>query len=189
MQRRQFLGMIGLLTTPLQLLAANRKPTPEDVEGPFYPVVPIPVRSNLVRVGQNLMGQPILLSGRVLDRQGKPLNGAKVEIWQCDGRGLYEHPAQDGYERFDANFYGFGAQLTNEQGYYRFTTLYPVPYTGRPPHIHVKVWQGDQVLLTTQLYLQGNTGGSWFKSQREPLQISPKKAADGTLAADFTFVV
>jgi len=189
MQRRQFLGLIGLFGAPLQLLAANRKPTPEDVEGPFYPVVPIPLRSELVRASGNLTGQPVVLSGRVLDRQGNPLKGTKVEIWQCDGRGIYEHPAQEGYEQFDANFDGFGAQLTNSQGYYRFTTLYPVPYSGRPPHIHVKVWQGNQAMLTTQLYLQGNTGSSWFKSQREPLQINPKRAADGTLKAEFTFVV
>lgn len=189
MQRRHFLGLIGLFGAPLQLLAANRKPTPEDVEGPFYPVTPIPVRSNLVRKNKDLTGQPILLSGRVLDRAGKPLVSAKVEIWQCDGRGVYEHPAQDGYEQFDANFDGFGAQLTDKQGYYQFTTLYPVPYAGRPPHVHVKVWQDNQSILTTQLYLQGNTGNSWFKSQRDQLQINPQKAADGMMKAEFTFVV
>ncbi len=189
MQRRQFLGLFGLLATPFELLAANRKSTPEDAEGPFYPVVPIPVRSNLVRANDNLVGQPIALTGRVLDRQGNPLTGAKIEIWQCDGRGVYQHPLQDGADKFDPNFDGFGAQLTNEQGYYQFTTLYPVPYTGRPPHIHVKLWQNDQALLTTQLYLEGKTGNSWFQSQRELLQIDPKRDAKGALKAEFTFVV
>ena len=189
MQRRQFLGLFGLLAAPLELLAANRTPTPDDAEGPFYPVVPIPIRSNLVRAKNDLVGEPITLAGRVLNRQGKPLAGAKVEIWQCDGRGVYDHPSQDGYEKFDANFDGFGAQLTNQQGYYQFTTLYPVPYTGRPPHIHVKLWQNDQTLLTTQLYLEGKTGNSWFQSQRELLQIDPKRDANGVLKTEFTFVV
>ena len=189
MQRRQFLGLFGLLATPFELLAANRKPTPEDVEGPFYPVVPIPVRSNLIRQNDDLVGQPIQLAGRVLNRKGNALSNLKVEIWQCDGRGVYEHPSQDGYEQFDSNFDGFGAQLTNEQGYYQFTTLYPVPYTGRPPHIHVKLRHQGQVLLTTQLYLKGSTGNSWFKSQREQLQISPKRDKKGVLRAEFTFVV
>ena len=189
MQRRQFLGLLGFLATPFDLLAANRKPTPEDQEGPFYPVDPIPLRSNLVRINKGLIGQPMALVGRVLNRQGQPLPNLKVEIWQCDGRGVYEHPLQDGRENFDANFDGFGAQLTNEQGYYQFTTLFPVPYTGRPPHIHVKLLQNNQTLLTTQLYLEGNTGNSWFSSQRNPLQIAPKKAANGTLRAEFTFIV
>lgn len=189
MQRRQFLGLIGFLAAPVQLLAANRKPTPEDVEGPYYPVVPIPVRSNLVRPGKDLVGQPIELSGRVLDRQGNPLRDAKVEIWQCDGRGIYVHPAQIGTEGFDPNFDGFGAQLTNEQGYYRFTTLYPAPYPGRPPHIHVKLWQNGEAMLTTQLYLEGKTGNGWFKSHRELLQIDPKLDDQGVMRAEFTFVV
>ncbi|MGB1311118.1 MAG: hypothetical protein ACPG47_07885 [Leucothrix sp.] len=189
MQRRQFLGLISLFAAPFELLAANRKPTPEDVEGPFYPVVPIPERSNLVRVNDKLAGQAIELSGRVLDRQGKPLVGTKIEIWQCDGRGVYQHPLQDNHESFDANFDGFGAQIANEQGYYQFTTLSPVPYTGRPPHIHIKLWKDNAPLLTTQLYLAGNTGGSWFSAQRERLQISPKAQPNGLLKAEFTFVV
>lgn len=189
MQRRQFLGLVGFLATPFELLADNRKPTPEDVEGPFYPVVPIPMQSNLVRVSDKLIGEPITLAGRVLDRHGKPVNNVKVEIWQSDGQGIYQHPSQEGNERFDTHFDGFGAQLTNEQGYYNFTTLYPVPYNGRPPHIHVKLWQNGGALLTTQLYLEGKTGGGWFKSQREQLQIAPKREANGALKAEFTFIV
>ena len=188
MQRRQFLGVIGLFATPFELFAASRKPTPQDVEGPFYPVVRIPVRSNLINSNSGLIGQPLALSGRVLDRTGAPLPGTKVEIWQCDGRGLYDHPLQDRQEDFDANFAGFGAQVTDAQGFYQFTTLFPVPYTGRPPHIHVKLLQNDETLLTTQLYLEGKTGSSWFGS-RDALQIEPTKTNEGGMQAEFTFVV
>ena len=189
MQRQQFLYLLGLSVLPFRLLAANRQPTPPQTEGPFYPVVPIPLRSSLIRDEKNLVGEVMQLDGRILDRQNNPLAGAKIEIWQCDGNGRYAHPAQDGYQRFDPGFEGFGAQRTNHRGEYHFTTLYPVPYPGRPPHIHVKIWQGNQERLTTQLYLQGNTGGVWFRSRREPLQIDPRPEMDGWAKARFTFVV
>ena len=135
MQRQQFLYLLGLSVLPFRLLAANRQPTPPQTEGPFYPVVSIPLRSSLIRDEKNLVGEVMQLDGRILDRQNNPLAGAKIEIWQCDGNGRYAHPAQDGYQRFDPGFEGFGAQRTNHRGEYHFTTLYPVPYPGRPaPH-------------------------------------------------------
>ena len=187
MQRRQFLSALSLLTLPMQLLAAKRRVTPADAEGPFYPVKAIPLRSHLFKDSQALK-ETMLLNGQVLDKTGKPLVGAKIEIWQCDKNGLYDHPSQHDTESFDSSFSGFGAQLTNEQGYYNFTTLYPAPYTGRPPHIHVKIWEKNNELLTTQLYLKGNTGG-WFSSRRESLQINPKKDTNGKMTAKYTFVV
>ncbi len=189
MQRRQFLTLMGLLALPFRLLAANRQPTPSQAEGPFYPVVPIPLRSTLITDEKNLVGTAIELAGRVLDQHGRPLAGARIEIWQCDGNGLYAHPAQHGHQGLDPSFKGFGAQLTDPQGDYSFTTLYPVPYPGRPPHIHVKILQQDRELLTTQLYLQGNTGSGWFRSQRQLLQIDPQRDIDGQIKAQFTFVV
>lgn len=188
MKRRTFLSLASLSALPLQLFAATRKPTPADQEGPFYPVDPIPVRDNLILNTQIPANETMQLTGRVLDQQGQPLTNAKIEIWQCDGAGVYDHPRQSNTEDFDRNFGGYGAQITNEQGYYQFTTLYPVPYTGRPPHIHIKLWHDDKELLTTQLYLEGNTGSSWFGS-RDPLQIAPKKTTDGGLKAQYTFVV
>ena len=188
MQRRQFLGFISLLTLPFHVLHAKTRPTPADTEGPFYPVKPIPLESNLL-VGNALSNSAMEISGRVLDKQGNPLTNAKIEIWQCDLNGIYDHPRQHDTDSFDRNFKGFGAQLTNAQGYYSFTTIFPAPYTGRPPHIHVKIWHKKNELLTTQLYLQGNTGSSWYTSLREPLQINPKKDAGGKMKATFTFVV
>ncbi len=189
MRRQQFLYLMGLSALPFRLFAADLPLTPSQSEGPFYPVVPIPLRSSLIRDEKNLEGEVLQLDGRVLDRQGDPLAGARIEIWQCDGNGVYAHPAQDGHQHFDPGFEGFGAQLTGHQGGYRFTTLYPVPYPGRPPHIHVKIWQSSQERLTTQLYLRGNLGRGWFKSQREPLQIDPRTEIGGRAKARFTFVV
>ncbi len=190
MKRRHFLGLASLLTLATPSWATTtRQPTPAETEGPFYPVKPIPLQADLIRTAAGLQGKIMQLGGRVLNAQGKPLTNIKVEIWQCDGQGLYDHPRQTGLERLDPHFAGSGATLTDAQGNYRFRTLYPVPYTGRPPHIHVKLWQGERELLTTQLYLRGQTGNEWFGSERERLQIAPQADARGVLMAGFEFVV
>ncbi len=130
---------------------ASVRPTPSQVEGPFYPVVPIPLRSDLTRRGgQVAKGRPMAFSGLVT-RAGAPLADAKIEIWQCDASGQYRHP-RDGGDAIDPGFDGFGAQMTDAQGRYRFVTLVPVPYGSRPPHVHLRVWLGERQLLTTQAY-------------------------------------
>lgn len=59
----------------------------------------------------------------------------------------------------DKNFQGFGRFTTASSGEYRFRTIKPVPYPGRPaPHIHVKVKKGDRELLTTQFLIRGHEG-------------------------------
>lgn len=189
MKRRNVLSLASILALPSSLLASDREATPSQTEGPFYPVDPIPLRSSLVADDAAVLGETMVLDGLVVDRKGAPLAGTRVEIWQCDGSGIYDHPAQNGRERFDPAFQGAGAQLTDELGSCRFTTLYPVPYTGRPPHIHVKLWSDNSELLTTQLYLKGNTGKGLFRSARDLLQIDPAPSQDEQLSASFTFVV
>jgi protocatechuate 3,4-dioxygenase, beta subunit len=137
--------------------AAPRRATPAQTEGPFYPVaLPQDSDADLLRNG-NLtyaQGQPAWLEGVVTDLQGKPVSGAQVEIWQCDHAGRYHHPGDGG--RADANFQGFGRVAVGSDGRYRFRTIKPVPYTGRTPHIHVKVKLARRELLTTQLYVEGD---------------------------------
>jgi protocatechuate 3,4-dioxygenase beta subunit len=137
--------------------AAPRRATPAQTEGPFYPVaLPQDADADLLRNG-NLtyaQGQPAWVEGVVTDLQGKPLAGAQVEIWQCDHAGRYHHPGDGG--RADANFQGFGRVTVGADGRYRFRTIKPVPYSGRTPHIHVKVKLARRELLTTQLYVEGD---------------------------------
>ena len=186
MQRRQVVSLSGLLALPMQLLATDRPLTPTDSEGPFYPVEPIPLRTNLLLDTKLLEAQSMQLSGRVVNQRGQPLADAKIEIWQCDRNGIYQHPAQNRHEQFDQNFAGYAAQLTDKNGGYNFTTLYPAPYPGRPPHIHAKIWYDNQQLLTTQLYPKDTASVS---NPREALQITPAPDANGLLTAPFTFVV
>jgi protocatechuate 3,4-dioxygenase beta subunit len=137
--------------------AAARKPTPAQTEGPFYPVnFPKDSDFDLLRNGSltYTRGQPAWVEGSVTDLQGKPLTGAQVEIWQCDEAGHYHHPG-DG-ARADRAFQGFGRVTLSADGTYRFRTIRPVAYSGRTPHIHVKVKLGARDLLTTQLYVAGD---------------------------------
>ena len=74
---------------------------------------------------------------------------------------MYHHTADLSSTRnqVDGNFQGFGRFTTGSSGEYRFRTIKPVPYPGRPaPHIHVKVKKGDRELLTTQINIAGHPG-------------------------------
>lgn len=134
-----------------------RRPTPAQTEGPFYPVqLPADADADLLRNGTRNYGrgQPAWVEGVVTDLGGEPLRGAQVEIWQCDHGGHYHHPGDGG--RADPDFQGFGRVTVDGEGRYRFRTIRPVPYSGRTPHIHVKVRLGRNELLTTQLYVEGD---------------------------------
>lgn len=137
--------------------AAPRRATPAQTEGPFYPVaLPQDADADLLRNGsrQYTRGQKAWVEGVVTDLQGKPVRGAQVEIWQCDQDGHYHHPGDRG--RADPDFQGFGRVTVGSDGRYRFHTIRPAPYSGRTPHIHVKVRLDRRELLTTQLYVEGD---------------------------------
>jgi protocatechuate 3,4-dioxygenase beta subunit len=171
-------------------------PTPTQTEGPFYPVeIPKDSDADLLRNGplQYARGTPVTLTGTVTDVQGKPLRGGVVEIWQCDEQGRYHHPGDGG--RADPNFQGFGRAQLDGEGRYRFRTIRPVAYTGRTPHIHVKVRLAQRELLTTQLYVQGDAGnerdGLWRRlsaAQRAAVTV-PFTQGEGGLQAAFPIVV
>ena len=140
------------------LAQESRRATPSQTEGPYYPVlIPADSDADLLANG-NLRytpSQPLWLEGSVTDLAGRPLRGALVEIWQCDENGHYHHPG-DG-ARADPAFQGFGRSSVNKDGEYRFRTLRPARYEGRTPHIHVKVKLAQRSLLTTQMYVEGDT--------------------------------
>ena len=141
--------------------AGARRPTPAQTEGPFDPDrLPADQDGDLLRNGTLRYGggQPAWVEGRVSDLDGRPVAGAQVEIWQCDEGGRYHHSG-DG-NRADPAFQGFGKLTLGKDGGYRFRTLKPAPYSGRTPHIHVKVKLDGQELLTTQFYVQGDPGNA-----------------------------
>jgi protocatechuate 3,4-dioxygenase beta subunit len=152
-------GLPALLLAPRLRGAALLHPTPAQTEGPFYPVqLPADSDADLLHNGtlDYRRGVETWVEGSVRDRQGTPVQGAVVEIWQCDHHGHYHHPGDGG--RADPAFQGFGRTTVLADGTYRFRTLRPVRYAGRTPHIHVKVRLGPRELLTTQLYVAGDPG-------------------------------
>ena len=132
--------------------------TPAVEEGPFYPPkLPLDTDNDLIIINDNItpaVGEITHLSGRILSTSSEPMRNVVVEIWQCDGNGVYI--AQGDADRRDSNFQGFGRFMTSSTGEYYFRTIKPVPYPGRTPHIHVKIKKGDRELLTTQLFINGH---------------------------------
>ena len=130
--------------------------TPDGSEGPFYPArIPDDDDADLVRVEgavREAGGDILHLAGRVLDANARPIEGARIEIWQCDANGVYLHPGDRRRALRDTGFQGFGRAKADGGGRFDFRTIVPVPYTGRTPHIHVKVLHGGRDRLTTQLY-------------------------------------
>jgi protocatechuate 3,4-dioxygenase beta subunit len=138
-------------------------------------------------------GQPTWVEGTVSDADGRPVRGAVVEIWQSDDRGHYHHPA-DG-DRADPAFQGFGKLAVDAEGRWRFRTIRPAAYSGRAPHIHVKVKLAGRELLTTQLYVLGdraNASDVLWRSLSEPdraaLTVQFLPVPDG-LRAQFPIIV
>ena len=157
--RAGFAAVVPLALTPV--LADDRAPTPRLTEGPFYPnTFPRDVDADLTRVeGRAGMAQGTTLevTGRVVDRTGRPRAGARVEIWQCDAHGQYHHV---GGPEGDASFQGFGFTTTDAEGRYAFRTIRPVPYPGRTPHIHFNVAEGNRRRLTSQMFIEGEPGNA-----------------------------
>ena len=158
--RRRLLHGAGALaaTAVLPAGAADLIATPPQSTGPFYPLsLPLDADNDLVIVEggpERAAGTVLHLGGRVLDADGRPVRGARLEIWQCDAFGVYHHP-RDPRGPADANFQGFGATTADDEGGYRFRTIEPVPYPGRTPHIHFRIIGPGFEPLTTQMYLAG----------------------------------
>src|SRR5438552_3130534 len=134
--------------------------TPRLTEGPFYPDrLPLDTDNDLLIVNDALTpaaGEITHLGGKVLDAAGSPINNAVIEIWQVDNRGVYLHSRDSARRSRDTNFQGFGRFTTGSTGEYYFRTIKPDPYTGRTPHIHVKVKKAGRELLTTQIFINGH---------------------------------
>jgi protocatechuate 3,4-dioxygenase, beta subunit len=201
LSRRRTLAAV-LAVAPALLLGVRAQPvavrqaTPAQTEGPFYPLqLPADADADLLRNGRLVYrsGQAAWVEGQVIDLAGRPVKGAQVEIWQCDHAGHYHHPG-DG-DRADERFQGFGKVVVGEDGHYRFRTIRPVAYSGRTPHIHVKVRLGSRELLTTQLYVAGDPGNPrdflWRRlndAERAALTMPFVPGSDG-LRASFPIIV
>ncbi len=168
--RRRMLGMslaLGgvALGAPFSSVLGQTtlKRTPGQVLGPFYPVAKPPNQGVDLVMGRSgrAQGQVIHLMGRVVTVEGKPVQGARVELWQANAQGRYNHPSDPNPAPLDPNFDGFAVQYTDAEGRYKFRTIKPGAYpTGienwwRPAHIHFDV-TGRTDKLVTQMYFEGD---------------------------------
>ncbi len=110
------------------------------------------------------LGERIVVGGRVLDEDGRPLRGALLEVWQANAAGRYRHEIDQHDAPLDPNFTGFGRILTDDEGRYRVLTVRPGAYpwanhhnAWRPAHIHFSVFgPAFATRLVTQMYFPGD---------------------------------
>ncbi len=120
--------------------------------------------TNFAAPGQSAIGQRILLTGRVLDEDGRPVPNTLVEIWQANAGGRYRHKNDSYLAPLDDNFGGCGRMLSAADGRYAFKTILPAPYpwpngpnSWRPAHIHFSVFgHAFAQRLITQCYFEGD---------------------------------
>lgn len=120
--------------------------------------------SNYAKAGESPIGERIILHGRVIDENAKPVPNTLVEVWQANAGGRYRHKKDSYLAPIDPNFGGCGRTLTDENGYYFFRTVKPGAYpwrnmvnNWRPAHVHVSVFgSGFVQRLITQCYFEGD---------------------------------
>lgn len=162
--------------------AAALAVTPPQIVGPFYPVSERPdLATDLARpVGSDAeaKGQLIYVMGRVLTLAGKPVMGARIDIWQANAAGKYRHPSDVNPAPLDPNFKGFARLTSDAEGRYSFRTVKPGCYPTlegdvRPPHIHLTI-EGRHDRLVTQLYFAGeaqNLTDRWLNAAPHPERL------------------
>ena len=142
--------------------------TLSELTGPVYGETDVKsIDSDLTRnavVNGEAIGERIIVTGRVLDGQGRPVRHALLEVWQANACGRYVHQLDVHDAPLDPNFTGAGRVLTNDKGEYTFTSIRPGAYpwknhtnAWRPAHIHFSVF-GNSFLqrMVTQMYFPGD---------------------------------
>jgi len=164
--------------TPLYKTSVVRSPqkapiafphTPSEITGPTFGhgilgALDNDLTLNHARSGESAIGPRIIVYGRVVDENARPVPNVLVEFWQANAGGRYRHK-KDGYlAPLDPNFGGCGRTITDEDGNYSFRTIMPGAYPWpngindwRPAHIHFSVFgHGFVQRLITQMYFEGD---------------------------------
>lgn len=152
-----------------------------DLDVPVYGTFPIgPTDNDLTRqYPGEPQGQRIVVAGRVLDEDGRPLRGTLVEMWQTNAAGRYRHAKDDHPAPLDPSFGGAGRTLTDADGRYHFTTIRPGAYpwrnhdnAWRPAHIHFSIFGWCfRTRLVTQMYFPDDPLFAYdpvFQAVRDP---------------------
>ena len=146
--------------------------TPRQTEGPYY-TPGTPQRNSLVETG--FKGERLVLAGRVVSPQCRPVAKALLDFWHCDENGEYDN----------VGFRYRGHLFADADGRFRLETIVPAIYPGRARHIHVKVQAPGARVLTTQLYFPGDARDFLW---RKELEVAMARGPQGRAAA-FQFIV
>lgn len=141
--------------------------TPTETSAPHFSPARYPETADLTLLENgrgHVMGERILVAGRVLDEDGRPVRNAMVEVWQANAAGRYNHEGDQHDAPLDPGFRGSGRVFTDENGWYRFLTIRPGAYpwrnhhnAWRPSHIHFSLFgAGLAQRLITQMYFPGD---------------------------------
>jgi len=150
-------------------------PTASQAEGPYYSRRS-PQRSSLLEPG--ISGERLVLGGKVLSTDCKPIADVLLDFWQADAQGEYDN---QGYRLR-------GHVLTDAEGRYRLETIIPGLYPGRTRHIHVKVQPPGGRVLTTQLYFPSEAGNRRDSIYSPALEVAMQRGPESAQAA-FDFVL
>ncbi|WP_042392120.1 protocatechuate 3,4-dioxygenase subunit beta [Streptacidiphilus carbonis] len=155
-----------VLRHPKQPLVSLDDPEAAELRGPVFGATDVTeLDCDLTRQHRGEpLGERITVSGRVLDRAGRPVSGQLVEVWQANAAGRYAHQREQHPAPLDPNFTGSGRCLTGADGSYSFTTVKPGPYpwgnhqnAWRPAHIHFSLFgTAFTQRLITQMYFPGD---------------------------------
>ncbi|MBJ3775431.1 protocatechuate 3,4-dioxygenase subunit beta [Acuticoccus mangrovi] len=158
----------SVLRSPRQALISFQN-TPTEITGPMFghdTIGPLDhdLTRNWAQPGLSAIGERIIVHGRLMDGEGRPVPDALIEIWQTNAGGRYRHVRDTYVAPLDPNFGGCGRTLTREDGSYAFMTVRPGAYPWpnrandwRPAHIHFSVFgHGFAQRLITQMYFEGD---------------------------------
>ena len=167
-----------------------------EVSGPVYGAGDVgPLDHDLVRNGAKdgePLGERIVVTGRVLDEDAKPVAHTLIEIWQANAAGRYIHKADQHDAPLDDNFFGGGRCVSDAEGRYRFYSIKPGAYpwgnhdnAWRPNHIHFSLFgPGFATRLVTQMYFPGDP-----LLQLDPIFLATPQAYRDLLVARFSIDV
>ena len=139
--------------------------TVTEATGPQFLPAQFPPTPDLSVVnGKAALGERIVVAGKVIDEDGRPVPNTIVEIWQANASGRYQHPGDQHDAPLDANFRGAGRVFTDAEGRYRFVSVKPGAYpwrnhpnAWRPAHIHFSLFgTGFAARLIAQMYFPGD---------------------------------
>jgi protocatechuate 3,4-dioxygenase beta subunit len=157
--------------------ATTAAATPPQTAGPYY-TPNSPRRASLVEPGED--APQLLLAGRVVTTDCRPVSGALLDVWHCDVAGRYDN----------AGFRYRGHLFAGASGGYRLETIVPGLYPGRTRHIHIRVQAPGGRPLTTQLYFPGEPGNARDGLWQPELEIGLLSGTAGKpQAGRFDFVL